>query len=393
MGWLDAIVEGGKSLIKNNAGQIASGVAGAVLGNKGGGSTKSGTTVETMPAWMTEAAQQMLQQSTQLASQPYQQYGGPRVAGLNQDQQDAANIVRGNVGQASGVMANAMGTLNPNAGQGMLARAGQFLNSADGSYTDPGVAEKFINPYTQNVIDKSRNEAMRTWNDEIMPGMEGMFVRNGNYGSSAMARTMGRNAADLTSRVQDNAGAMLSDAYQAGAGQFNTEQGQKGQLYQIASGLGQTEQNMNESGARTMTDLASQWSDQSGREVNALSNVGEQQRQIDQAAMDADFQNWGAAQGYSQEQLQQMLNTLQGVQGTGGRTTSTTGTEKDNNSPLKNAATGVALWNSVMGTGSGPKLDPKVTTADQAVNYTGPGDVRQVARGGLLRQIAHRRAA
>lgn len=380
MGWLDSITSAAGDYLKNNAGQIASGVAGAVLGNKGGKDTKTGTTVETMPSWMTEYAQQLLQQSAALAGQPYQPYTGPRVAGLNQDQQDAANLVRSNVGQASGVIANAMGQLDPNAGQGMLAKAGQYLDNAGGSWLDN--SGKFMDDYQANVTNPAVAQAMRAWNEQINPGIQSDFSGSkgvGAFGSDAMLRTLAKQGSNLTEQLGENMASYLDKGYNAGMGQFNTENSQKGQLSQIAAQLAGQTQNMNQSGAKTMADLAKDWSDQSATEAQALSNVGEQQRQIDQAGMDVDFQNWARAQGWSQEQLQNMLNTLGGVQGSAGRTTSTTGTSSTSDSPLKNAAAGVALYNSIFGNGN--------------TGVVGPKDTEEKARGGMLRRIAARRAA
>ncbi len=363
MGWLDAAIDMGKSVLKDNAGAIASGVAGAVLGSgPSKGPSNATSSITSVPAWMSDYAKQLLTQANTVATQPYQQYGGPRIAGLTQDQQDAANIVRSNTGQAAGVVTDAMGRLDPNAGKGMLTRAGRYLDGAGGSYTDPGVAEKFMNPYNQNVIDKSKNEAMRMWDDQIMPGMESMFVRNGNYGSSAHARVAGRNATDLTSRLQENAGAMLADSYNTGAGQFNNEQNQQGQLAQIASSLGQTEQSMNESNVNNQAALAQQWQAMQSADADALDAIGTREQNMNQGAMDIDFQNWGAAQGYSKEQLDYLQQYLSGLSGNVDKSTSGTSSSTTNTSPLQAASQGLGIYKTLqemMSKNPAPSSSPK----------------------------------
>lgn len=394
MGWLTDLASEGLDYIKDNKGQIISGVAGAVLGNEGGGKKTTGQTVNSMPPWMTDYAQKMLQQSASIASRPYEEYAGPRVAGLTQDQEDAANMVRQNAGQASGVIADAMGRIDPNAGQSNLAKAGQYLDQAGGSWLDPGVSEGYMADYRANVTDPSTSQAMRNWNEEINPSIQGTFAGNkgvGAYGSSAMLKNMTAAGSRLSEVLADNMAKYNASGYTGGMNQFNQQNQQRGQLSQIASGLGQTEQQMNAAGSNNLASLAERYSAQTGKEASALSNVGENQRQLNQAAMDVDFQNWAKSQGYSQAQLDSMLATLKGVQGATGSSSTTSGLTKEDSSPLKNAATGISLYNTI----TGQKDPAPVTPVGNGGIPTGwvppPNDPIQFSRGGMLRRI--RRAA
>lgn len=346
-GWLDTIT----GLARDNIGGIAAGVAGAVLGsgkNSGGGSQT--TSITSVPPWMSDYAQQLLSQANMLAAQPYQQYGGPRVAGLTQDQQDAANMVRGQAGQAGNVVADAMGRVDPNAGQGMLTQAGNYLNNAGGNWLDN--SGNFMADYQQHVTNPAVSQAMRTWNEQINPSIQADFAGNkgvGAYGSSAMLKNMTTAGSRLSEVLGDNMAQYLDRGYGHGMNQFNTQNQQQGQLAQIAQGLGQTQQNMNLTGANDMAKLAQQWQQMGLTDANALNAVGQQQQGIDQGAMNVDYSNWLEAQGYGKDQIAYLQSVLQGNAPFTDRTQTGINSSTTYTSPLQAATQGFSLYNAITG--------------------------------------------
>lgn len=388
MGWLDTIVDAGKTALKDNAGGIAAGVAGAVLGsgtNKGGGSTT--TSITSVPTWMSDYAQQLLAQANMAAAQPYQQYTGPRVAGQNQDQLDAGNMIRQNAGQGANAVRDAMGQIDPNAGQGMLAQAGQFMNNAGGNWLDHST--NFMDDYKANVTDPSTAQAMRTWNEQINPSIQGTFAGNrgvGAYGSSAMLKNMTDAGSRLTEKLGENQSAYLDRGYNAGMGQFNTQNNQQGQLAQIAQGLGRTQQDMNLIGANNTASLAGQWANMNATDANALNAVGGQQQTIDQNAMNVDYSNWLESQGYDKAQIEYLSNMLNSSTPFVDRTNSGSSNSSEYVSPLQAATQGYSLYNA-MTSGKNPNTPPPASPKSQwelqglndpfntqrpALGYTGP---------------------
>ncbi|MFC3816634.1 hypothetical protein [Lysobacter sp. GCM10012299] len=63
--------------------------------SSGGG--KSTTTVQNSgpPQWSVGSFQNLINQANQVANQPYQAYGGQRIAGFTGDQQAAQDMIRG----------------------------------------------------------------------------------------------------------------------------------------------------------------------------------------------------------------------------------------------------------------------------------------------------------
>lgn len=358
MGWLDAALEAGKSFAKDNAGSIAAGVAGAVLGSgTSKGPTGATSSISSVPAWMSDYAQQLLTQANLAASQPYQQYAGPRIAGQTQDQKDAANMVRSNTGQAAGVVQNAMGMLDPNAGKGMLTQAGNYLDGAGGSWLDPGTSGKYMADYRANVTNPAQTQAMRTWNDEINPSIQGTFSGAkgvGAFGSDAMLRTLGGQGSKLTQQLGENMASYLDKGYTQGMSQFNTQNTQQGQLAQIAANLGKTQQDMNQSGVNTQADLAKQWQQLQSNDANALDAIGTREQNLNQGAMDIDFQNWGAQRGYSKEQLDYLQKYLTGLGNSVDKTTTSTTSGTTNTSPLQAATQGLGIYKTLQELGKSP---------------------------------------
>lgn len=359
MGWIDTLKDIGGKFLKDNAGDIAAGVAGAVLGsgsNKGSGSQT--TSITSVPAWMSDYAQQLLAQANMLASQPYQAYGGPRVAGLTQDQQDAANMIRGNVGQAAGVVQNVMGNIDPNAGRGMLAQAGNYLNNAGGNWLNN--SGEWMADYQDKVTNPAVDQALRVWNQQINPGIQSDFAGAkgvGAFGSDAMLRhTLGASN-QLTQQLGENMASYLDKGYSQGMNQFNAQNQQAGQLAQIAAQLGGQEQQMGHADAGLLSQLAQQWNTLNMGDAAALDSIGGQQQQLNQQAMDIDYSNWLEAQGYGKDQIAFMQSVLQGNAPFADQTTTDNKSSTTYTSPLQAATQAYALWNAIK-TGTQPKMDP-----------------------------------
>ncbi len=371
MGWLDTAIDVGKNVVSKNAGGIAAGVTGAILGSgtgKGGGGQT--TSITSVPAWMSDYAQQLMTQANMAASRPYEQYAGPRVAGLTQDQQDAANMVRSNAGQVGGVLQNAMGQIDPNAGQGMLTQAGNYLSDANTNWLDN--SGKYMDDYTSHVINPAIAQGNRNWNEVTAPSIQGTFAGNkgvGAYGSSAMLKNMTAAGSRLNEVLGENTAGYLDRGYSGGQSQFNADRSQKGQLAQIASGLGQQQQGMNFNGVNATANLARQWGDANATDVNALNAVGQQQQGVNQAGMDVDYANWLASQGYDKSQIEYLQGVLNNSAGVAPKSTSGTTASTQYTSPLQAATQGYALYNAIT-SGKQPPAAPATPAGNMpGVNY------------------------
>lgn len=133
------------------------------------------------------------------------------------------------------------------------AAAEGLINSAKSSWTDPGVAAKYMSPYMQQVVDIQKREADRAYKKQLQ-SLSAQASGQGAFGGSRHAileAEAERNQQQLLNDIQAKG---QQDAYASGMGQYTTEQqlGQSGLsgAANAASGLTST------GNARTATTQA-----------------------------------------------------------------------------------------------------------------------------------------
>jgi hypothetical protein len=270
-------------------GKVISGIFGGGGGGGGGAPPPSSQTVTntSIPEYARPYVEKMLGKTealTDIEQNPYQNYGGQRIADFNQMQKDAfervaAQTPAGQIGtatQLSGLAgAQALG-IQPRAemlgqealgygatgaqygGMGAaqaLARAQQTARQA-GMYggmgagygargvqaaeqgfgageafarqaTDPYATQAYMSPYMQNVVDVQKQEAMRDYAKQI-PGLQAQASRAGAFGGSRQAI--------LQAEAQRNLGTQLGQIQAAGS-QKAFEDAQRQQQFGANLGL------------------------------------------------------------------------------------------------------------------------------------------------------------
>ena len=206
----------------------------------------------------------MLGKGVALAEMPYEAYTGPLTAGESDLQTDAftglANLT---------VPTDEMGGFTP------------------GSFTDEGVAAKFMNPYIMAALQPQIDEAKRQANIQRIEDA-GRLTRAGAFGGSRQAVMEAEGARGLLNRLAGITGAGYRDAFDKAMGQFNVEQGRQ-----------QTAQDaLNEFG---LTALGAQL------------KAGDIQRAIDAEGIAADKAQFEEERDYPYKQVQYMQSLLQGL--------------------------------------------------------------------------------
>jgi hypothetical protein len=93
------------------------------------------------------------------------------------------------------------------------------------SWTEAGTAEKYMNPYIQNVVDIEKREANRDYQRQLNE-LNKQAVGAKAYGGSRLAIERSEAARNQAMKLADIEAKGLNEAYQQGIGQFATEQGQ-----------------------------------------------------------------------------------------------------------------------------------------------------------------------
>lgn len=214
--------------------------------------------------WAGPYVTDMLGRGSALANQQYQAYQGPLTAGTSSLQNQAFQGI-GNL---------------------TLPTADQTTFNQQ-SFTDPGVSQQFMNPYLQSALAPQLSE-LRRQSDISRQAQNSQLSKAGAFGGSRQAvmnTEMDRNLQDQMAQTL-NTGFM--NAYNQGAGQFNTEQ---------ALGL-------QGSGQAQQYGLAG---------LNAQANMGNLQRSIEQEGIGADMAQFNEEREFPYRQTQFMQSLLQGL--------------------------------------------------------------------------------
>ena len=231
---------------------------------------------------------------TDINQNPYQPYGGQRIAGFNPTQerafQNVANQqVAGQVG-AGTAMAGA-------AGLGSLGAGADYRNMA----TNPYATQAYMSPYMQNVVDVQKNEALRDAQMRNIGANLGA-ARQGTYGGARQVLAEQERNRNLQQQMANIQATGTQNAFQAAqqAQQFGTTAGLQGygQALQGASTLGQLGQ----------TQFGQQ------QAINqAQQQVGAVQQAQAQQGLDLAYQDFLKQRNYPYQQLAFMSDMTRGL--------------------------------------------------------------------------------
>lgn len=273
--------------------------------------TTYGTTVENMPQWLSDYTQALIARANMVAAEPYQAYQGPRVAGFTDDQNNAFDVIRNNVGDWN----DEFDTSKAMTG-GALTQAMPFLNNA--AQNTPSQIQSYMDPYVGNVIDRAKLEANRNWEENIQPGISGRFIKGGQSGSTAHQERMLQGGRDVTEGLNSQAMAALSDAYKTAGSQYGADAARQVDIGKSVGALGLQ-------GGQQMAGLATLQQALGGRDAASLEALGATQQQQNQRNLDTAYGDFQAQREYPRQQVDWMSSIIRGMPHDTTRTTSETG--------------------------------------------------------------------
>ena len=288
----------------------SAGVFGLYMDSGGGGSAPaSQTQVSDLPDWAKPYAKETLgkaQALTDINVNPYQTYGGERVAGFSPMQQQsfqtAAGMQPSQLGAQAGQMAGAatMGALGTTYDP---YRMGEFT---------AGRAAQYMNPFVEMAMEPQLREAQRTSEMQRVADM-GQATRAGAFGGSRQAIIEAERQRNLGTQLGDIRARGLMSAFDQAQQQFAREQQLREQSRQYGAGLGLQGLQTALQGAGQMGALGGQQFQQ-GMDINKLQNLyGTQQQQLEQQRLSQNYQDFLNQQRYPYQQLEFMSNILRGT--------------------------------------------------------------------------------
>lgn len=230
-----------------------------------------------LPQWLVDAYTKSIQRAETATSADYQPYlGGPRLAAISPQEQQAYQMTSANVGN-----------FRP-----YTQAAGNFLTGGTQSFTDPGVASQFMNPYTQNVVSGIGATAGRNLYENLLPAVNRTFIGGGTFGGSRSAEFTARAVRDANAAALSAQNEAMQEGYKSGMGQFNTEAGRFLTAAGQAAGLGGDIQKL------------------AGTETAALEAAGRAQRGFEQESLDLAKSDFDTQRDFDYTQAQRFSNLV-----------------------------------------------------------------------------------
>jgi hypothetical protein len=268
-------------------------------GNAPPSTRTSGETVEGIPKWMSDYTQGLIARANAAAAEPYIPYGGPRIAGFTGDQQDAFGLTQENVGAyqpyVEGAAQGYAGGLG--AASSIMSEADPYLQQAEGSFTDEGVAAQYMNPYIENVLARQAEESNRNLTESYIPQLQGMFTSAGTYGSRGGQGSMQdigtKGFRDIADSLQGQQLAALTGAYEDAGTRYEGERGRYSELGRLRGALAESQAGAMYTGAEGMGRLGSEAQRMGLTDAASLEAIGRQQQDLNQRSLDTaygDFQ-------------------------------------------------------------------------------------------------------
>ena len=221
------------------------------------------STESALSNWAGPYVTDMLGKGQALSETPYQAYMGPLTAGASNLQNQAFQ------GIAGLAMPSTMGGYTPQ------------------SFTAPGTAQQYMNPYLQQSLDPQLAE-IRRQADITRLGDAGRLTKAGAYGGSRQAVMESEGNRNLATQLAATTGQGYNAAYDRAATQFNTEQG-----------LGLNAQNLtNQYGLSALGKTA---------------ELGGVQRGIESEGIAADMAQFNQERDFPYKQVQYQQSLLQGM--------------------------------------------------------------------------------
>ena len=269
-------------------------------------SDSQATQTSSLPPWLQPYAEQYLGQSANLASQQQPQYGGQRVAPLNDAFYQANDLITQRA-------LNGAPDLN--------AARGSAMNIAGGAYqNNPWLGSE----YTDAVIGDTAGNMADAFSRGTAATNAANFARQGAFGGSAYQQKQALDAAELAKQVGQMGNQYRLQNQQMGVGDYRSGVNQMLQGGQLAGNLAQDD-----------------WT-----AAQMLGGAGDAQRAYQNELLSSAYGTWQQQQQYPYEQLNFFGNALANASGGQGQTTMTQPGESPWGNILGGLLVGGSLWDS-----------------------------------------------
>lgn len=291
-----------------------------------GGGGERVTQTQSIPEWLEEPVRANIAEADRIAARPYEAYGGATVAGYNPAQRQAYGLAQSSVGATSPYISSASGMMQSAADYQpqQVGASGIGYDAVTAPNFLQGDVQKYMNPYTQNVIDASMLD-LKSANDLALQQINQQASGARAFGGSRQgvaealqrsqaAQGAGRMSADLRNQSYNQAvAAMQADQgrqmqaslanQQAGmtAGAANQNAQMQAALANQQAGIGASGQRL--TAANSLAGLGAQAQAANQADILQLTQAGMLQQQQTQSSLDDAYRRWAEERNYPLEGL------------------------------------------------------------------------------------------
>ena len=281
--------------------------------------TTYGQTVENIPKWMSDYTQGLIARANAAAAEPYIPYGGPRIAGFSPEEQAAFGLTEANIGAYQPYLeAGAAGYGGGLSRAANIGRAASpFVQAGSQMWTDPGVAESYMNPYISGVLDRQEQLATRTLEEQFLPSLQRTFGGAGQYGSRGGTGSMEDIGVQGIQGIQEGLEAQrleaLSGAYGQGADIFGAGQQRQAEMARIVGALEEAGAQQMFAGAEGLGRMGEASQRMGLTDAASMAEIGAQTRGMDQASLDLAYQDFLEQRNLPFERVGFMSDIIRGL--------------------------------------------------------------------------------
>jgi hypothetical protein len=247
-----------------------------------------------LPEWLNTAAQENLRIAGQLASRPYQPYGGSVVAGFSPEQEQAFQMAQANLGAYRPALTAATGA----AVQGAYYEPQQI--TAPSFLT--GNIQSYINPYLSEVEQRA-SDALNRQFAQIQNQIASQAVQSRAFGGSRREVQEGVAAAEAARASGDLSARLRAEGFQQAAALQQADQARAMQAALANQQAGISGAGLGIQGAQALGQLAQQAQGAGLADVGAIEAIGAQRQAQQQRALEEAYARFVEQRDFPLQQL------------------------------------------------------------------------------------------
>ena len=295
------------------------------MGKGGGGGgqqqptkTESTVTQSNLPEYVEPFFTRLLERTEAESLRPLSAFPGQRLAEFDPLQQESFDVARDIAREG---VPGQLGTATQRLEDVAAFRPGYTAGEYDaGDFTAPGVAQRYQNPFIENVIDVQQARARRQFEEDVAPQLAAQATQAGAFGGSREAIASGLARSRLEDRLGDLEATQRAQAFREAGTLFERDrtaalraQALSDQAAQQQARLGIAGEQLGLRAAPQLAALGAQEQALGLRGADVLRQVGEQQRAFDQQQLDVGLADFLSQRDFPRQQLAYYGGILHGV--------------------------------------------------------------------------------